>query len=52
MKLLTHIPQDIDAEELLKDIASIPLTPAEYKALRVKQLGVESAVLAHRSDGK
>lgn len=48
MKLLTHIPQDIDCEELLKDVASVQLTLAEYKAVRVQHLGVESAVLAHR----
>ncbi len=50
MKLLTHLPQDLDVEELLKTIASVLLTSAEYEATRSQYLGTESAVLAHRTE--
>jgi hypothetical protein len=50
MKLLTHLPQDVDVEELLKVIASVQLLSGEYETMRAQFLGTESAVLAHRSD--
>lgn len=50
MKLLTHLPQDVDVEELLKVIASVQLLSGEYETMRAQFMGTESAVLAHRAD--